>query len=96
MKGGNGKVKKKYEKPMIVIESFQLDAAVAGTCKETAEDQGYTYVKLGFGENTCSFDNGQFYNYNNCQVDLTGPEGDGNDSLCYHGPGLANLVFVNS
>lgn len=84
-------MKKVYKKPIVVIESFQLDAAVAATCSS----QGY--IPIGHGENTCTFDNGQFYNYNNCQVDLTDKKGDGNDGLCYHGPGLAgSAIFVAS
>lgn len=83
-------MKKVYKKPIVVIESFQLDAAVAATCSS----QGY--IPIGHGENTCSFDNGQFYNYNNCQMDLTGPGGDGNDTTCYHGPILAGTTFMAS
>lgn len=90
-------MKKTYIKPIAVIESFQLDAAVAGTCKADAEADGNTYIKLGFTENTCTYDDGQFFNYDNCEMDLTGPEGDGNDTICYHGPLLAGgIVFINS
>lgn len=83
-------MKKTYTKPYLVVESFQLDASIAASCSS----QGF--IPIGFGENTCSFDNGQFYNFNNCQVDLTGPDGDGNDTLCYHGPILAQKIFVSS
>ena len=83
-------MKKVYKKPIVVIESFQLDAAVAASCSS----QGY--IPIGHGENACSYDNGQFFNYANCQMDLTGPEGDNNDTTCYHGPLLAGSTFVAS
>lgn len=84
-------MKKVYKKPIVVIESFQLDAAVAASCSS----QGY--IPINHGENTCTFDNGEFFNYNNCQVDLTGSEGDGNDTQCYHGPMAASgTTFVAS
>lgn len=90
-------MKKTYIKPVAVIESFQLDAAVAGTCKTDAEAQGGTYVKLGFTEDDCIYGGGAYFNYNNCDEDLTGPGGDGNDTTCYHGPLLAGgIVFINS
>lgn len=83
-------MKRKYEKPVLAMESFQLDAAVAASCSS----QGY--IPIGYGEDSCTFDNGQFFNYNNCQMDLTGPGGDGNDTICYHGPMLAGSTFINS
>ena len=83
-------MKKEYKKPLIAVESFQLDAAVAATCSS----QGF--LPLGHGEDNCSY-YGEFFNVDNCQVDLTGPEGDGNDTLCYHGPILTpGLIFVAS
>lgn len=83
-------MKKKYVKPEFVLESFQLNAAIAASCSS----QGY--IPINYGENTCSFDNGEFFNNNNCQMDLTGPNGDGNDTLCYHGPFLAGVTFISS
>lgn len=83
-------MKKKYVKPVIAVESFQLDAAIAASCSA----QGY--IPIGYTEDTCSFE-GEYFNYNNCQVDLTGPGGDGNDTICYHGPTAAGgMVFVVS
>ena len=81
-------MKKTYTKPYIIVEYFQLDAAIAN-----CSSQGF--IPIGHGENTCTFD-GEFFNYNNCQVDLTGPDGDGNDTLCYHGPILAPTTFISS
>ena len=83
-------MKKRYIKPLILIESFQLDAAVAASC--SSQD----YIPINFSEDTCTFDNGQFFNYYNCQMDLTGPEGDGNDTICYHGPLIAGMTFISS
>ena len=83
-------MKKVYMKPMIVIESFQLDATVAASCSS----QGYT--PINYGENSCSFDDGQYFNSNNCQMDLTGSGGDRNDTICYHGPSLVGVTFISS
>lgn len=93
-------MKKTYMKPILVIESFQLDAAVATSCSSQENGQ-----KLNHGENSCGFletgnDNlkqWQYFNNNNCEVDLTGSGGDGNDIPCYHGPFLTgNLTFISS
>lgn len=83
-------MKKTYQKPVLMVESFQLDAAIAATCSS----QGY--IPINYSEDTCTFDGGQFFNGNNCQVDLTGPGGDGNDTTCYHGPLLAGSTFISS
>lgn len=83
-------MKKKYEKPVLIIESFQLDATIAASCS------GQGFIKINYGEDDCTFDGGQFFNNNNCQMDLTGPDGDGNDTICYHGPSLANVTFISS
>lgn len=83
-------MKKTYVKPELVVESFQLDAAIAASCSS----QGH--IPINYGENSCTFDNGQFFNLYNCQFDLTGPEGDGNDTVCYHGPSLAKATFISS
>lgn len=83
-------MKKTYMKPILVIESFQLDAAVAASCSS----QGF--IPIGHGENTCIAPGG-FFNYQNCEVDLTGVGGDENDTPCYHGPtGAAGLTFISS
>lgn len=83
-------MKKAYMKPLVVIESFQLDASIAASCSSQ------NYIAINYGEDTCTFDNGNFFNNNNCQLDLTGPGGDGNDTVCYHGPSLAGLTFISS
>ena len=74
-------MKKVYSKPYIGLESFQLNAAIASACSTMGKQP------INHGESSCSFnDEGQFYSLVNCQIDLTGPANDGNDSICYHGP----------
>jgi len=73
-------MKRPYQKPYLGVESFQLNAAVAVACSTL----GATPIR--HGPDDCTFDNGQFYNLFNCQIDLTGPGNDGNDTICYHGP----------
>jgi hypothetical protein len=86
-------MKKDYKKPYLLIESFQLNAAVAGSCAASGG------IAINYGENKCGFiehseGRYEFFNYNNCEVDLTGPE-DGYDTICYHGPTLG-LLFIAS
>ena len=83
-------MKRTYTKPLIAMESFQLDAAIAQSCSS----QGY--IPIGKSPSDCSFD-GEFFNQNNCQVDLTGADDDGHDTICYHGPeAAAGMTFVAS
>lgn len=83
-------MKKIYIKPILVIESFQLDASVAASCSS----QGY--IPIGYGEDSCTSAGGAFFNYDNCEMDLTGAGGDGNDTPCYHGPFLTGATFISS
>lgn len=88
-------MKREYKKPYLLVETFQLNAAIAAAC---SSDGG---IAINYGENSCGFDRGttkqfQFFNYINCEVDLTGPA-DGNDTICYHGPTVSpGLLFINS
>ena len=77
-------MKKRYSRPLLAFESFQLDAALAAGCP----------IVMKWGVNRCSVDlngttypgaGGEFFNYQNCQTDLVGT-GDNNESVCYHGP----------
>ena len=82
-------MKKKYDKPFIALESYQLNAAVANACSSLG------HIAINHVENTCTFDSGQFYNYTTCQVDLTNADLDEHDSICYHGPTASGgIVFV--
>lgn len=88
-------MKKKYVKPYIAVESFQLNAAIAAACSTEG------YIKINYGENSCGFGDSadfkwQFFNLDNCEFDLTGAGGDGNDTECYHGPMLAGSTFISS
>lgn len=91
-------MKKTYEKPILAVESFQLDAALAASCTGTGtSDSNCKYATINYTEDTCTYNNGQFFNLDNCQVDLTGPANDGNDTVCYHGPMLSgNVTFIYS
>ena len=81
-------MKRRYQKPCLEMESFQLNAALALSCSAQGK------IPINQGEDACSFGGpggagsgvGQFFNLFNCRVDLTGPANDGNDTICYHGP----------
>ncbi|MBQ2444960.1 MAG: hypothetical protein II272_00830 [Oscillospiraceae bacterium] len=79
-------MKREYRKPFIAFEAFQLSAALAGDCDLKLNHYSYQCTAnengVGLGPNTT----GIFYDYYNCQLDLTGPEVDGADTVCYHGP----------
>lgn len=90
-------MKKQYKKPYLGLESFQLNAALAAACSSSSGSGRRT--PINHGETTCSYPigSGQFFSAYNCQVDLTDATVDGNDTLCYHGPGLSNgMVFTFS
>ena len=93
-------MKKSYSKPVVGFEAFQIDAAIAGSCKDpSAQGVGgyWKHIPINHYENSCSYAEGQFFNFFNCSMDLTGPEFDGNDTICYHGPILSGgIVFVCS
>ncbi|MGN0357764.1 MAG: hypothetical protein ACI4E0_08175 [Blautia sp.] len=94
-------MKRKYSKPVLFVESFQLNAAVAGDCTG-----GYT---TGHGDNNCGYGDGsaegfkyQFFNEWNCATDVVGAGPDAgdpasdNDTICYHGPYSQGVVFMAS
>lgn len=83
-------MKRKYSKPYLLVESFQLNAAIAASC---SSDGG---IAIHYSEDTCTFDNGQYFNAQNCGMDVVGTGGDSNDTICYHGPWIANVTFINS
>lgn len=86
-------MKKQYKKPYLALESFQLNAAIANACSTTKR------TPIRHQEDTCSYPvgSGQFFSLFNCQVDVSDGSNDGNDTLCYHGPELANgIVFTFS
>ena len=78
-------MKKTYTKPYILVESFQLDAAIASACSTQNK------IALNYGMDTCTAAEeapGLNYFGNLCVHDVK-VEGDGNDVICYHGPGVA-------
>lgn len=91
-------MKKLYNKPVLAYESFQLAGALAGDCNLKLNHYSYQCTAdengNGLGPNTT----GEFFNYDNCQIDLTGPELDGADTVCYHGPifTMGHGVFMAS
>lgn len=85
-------MRKTYTKPYIVVESFQLDAAIAASC--SSQDK----IALNYSMDTCTaVEEAPGLNYfgNLCVHDVK-VEGDGNDLICYHGPTPANAVAMNS
>ena len=85
-------MKKKYVKPYIVVESFQLNAAVASAC--SSENK----LALHHGMDSCTAEEeAPTLNYfgNLCVHDVQ-IEGDGNDLICYHGPTPANTIALYS
>lgn len=87
-------MKREYKKPVLAVESFQLDAAIAASCSS----QGF--VPIGFGENTCGYpkDVNSYFNYHNCDTDVVANDNNSDpyDGVCYHGPGLAGMTFISS
>lgn len=85
-------MKKEYKKPYLLVESFQLDAAIAASCSPGK-------IPLHYGLDSCTLEEEMFgfgYFGNLCIHDVK-VEGDGNDTICYHGPkGEATALFMNS
>ena len=85
-------MKKKYVKPYVVVESFQLNAAVASACSTDGK------MPLHYAMDTCTAEEeapGLNYFGDMCIHDVK-VEGDGNDTICYHGPTPAESVAFNS
>lgn len=85
-------MKKDYKKPYLLVESFQLDAAIAASCSPGK-------IPLNYGLDSCTPLEeipGLSYIGNLCIHDVK-VEGDGNDWICYHGPEReATAMFMNS
>ena len=90
-------MKRTYEKPMLTVDSFQLDAAIAASCSSEGK------IPLGYADVSCLQQNlpeiGLIFN-SACDLDITAKEfkygGDGNDTYCYHGPFNPNGLFMRS
>ena len=89
-------MKRNYNKPYLVMESFQLNAAVATSCS------GEGKQPIHYGDNTCrvgdNSDEQQIdYLGNACVMDIVGDVGgDSNDTFCYHGPFDPYEIFIRS
>ena len=90
-------MKKTYTKPYVIVESFQLDAAIASSC--TSEGK----TPLHFSEHTCtSFEEAPNLLYFGAACADGGYNvfdipAEGNNGFCYHGP-IADIaaLFMNS
>lgn len=77
-------MKKKYSRPMLAFESFQLDAALAKNCEMILQYSTYN-CSMDLSGMQYSGGGGEFFNYTNCQTDLIG-DGPNNESTCYQAP----------
>jgi len=92
-------MKKTYTKPVLAVESFHLDAAVAAGCNGTKNS--VQAVALNHEIYGCTYD--AYFAEGPCQVAVIGAEwdkkrnvgGDINDLLCYHGP-MGLMVLATS
>lgn len=89
-------MKRNYSKPYLVMESFQLNAAVAASCSSEQKQP------IHYGENTCIVgddpdEQEMEYLGNACELDIVGDVGgDSNDTFCYQGPFDPYDVFIKS
>lgn len=87
-------MKKEYVKPYIVVESFQLNAAIAAGCNGSGK------FALGYTQDTCTDleEGGPGYFGAACAEigleNVVDPGGDLNDGFCYHAA-LAD-IFLES
>ena len=84
-------MKKEYSKPYLLVESFQLDAAIAASCSASGAQA------INYSLNTCTAEEevpGLTYLGDKCVDDIV-VDGDGNDTICYHGP-VPLEMFMNS
>ena len=88
-------MKKKYSKPIAVIESFQLDTGIAA-----CSDGGENAVVINKNQLDCEFDAGGMIYFtkgnDDCNYDAVSP-GDFGDKECYHGYNNdLGLIFIAS
>lgn len=93
-------MKRTYTKPLIAMESFQLNAAIAGACKDDGKHL------LNHYQSTCNaldIDKGEtgdvFFGLACAAtgVDVTAKDWQDEGGLCYHGPtvDLANVYLAS-
>lgn len=83
-------MKKPYQKPILVTESFQLDAAIAGGCG----------AALNQAEDTCGYGKIEenwwtYFGIDTCEINVTNPLTGQYDGFCYQGPPDGS-VFLTS
>lgn len=90
-------MKRTYEKPMLKVDSFQLDAAIAASCSSEGK------IPLGYAGVQCLQSNipgVELFFSSSCGLDVTADTfsygGDENDMYCYHGPFNPNGLFMRS
>ena len=79
-------MKKKYEKPMIIIEDFSLDTTIAGDCEVPTNTPNSGNCGLDFGPNIVIFTE----SVQQCTKDYGADDGEYN-GICYHVPLGDNL-----
>ena len=80
-------MKKEYSKPYMMVESFQLNAAIAASCSSEGKNP------INFYQSNCTLEEelpGLGYFGAACEGDVTNPD------FCYHGPIIPNEQFMCS
>ena len=78
-------MKKAYSKPLIAVESFQLNAAIAASCSKDGK------LAINYASNTCTDveESGPGYFGEACAAigldNVLKPGGEWDDQFCYHG-----------
>lgn len=82
-------MKRKYIKPYLLIEPYQLDAECAACSSDG-------YIPIHYSEKTCTAWGRFFGDTEICEVDLVTGSDEAGDGFCYHGPFVAGVTFVYS
>ena len=80
---------RKYVKPYLLIEPYQLDSECAACSSD-----GYT--PINYYATTCTAWGHFFGPTEICEVDLVTDNDETGDGFCYHGPFVAGTTFVYS
>ena len=89
-------MKRTYNKPRIAVESFQLDATIAGACANKVGAINQSESMCVFDSSDTGFDalgGVSYFGSNACRPNIVDEKTDG--MYCYHGPnGLAQITDV--
>ena len=83
-------MKRPYTKPVLIIESYQLDMNIASCSGDGKQPIGLT-------QDTCTYNHGgPVYFSDNCPDDIVNPIEPG-DGFCYHGfnAGFGDIFFAS-